>query len=58
MTKVILEGYIFSLCTQAGEARGVRAHTRTQAEGTSYFHQHLLGLRATKERVMLFTAGA
>lgn len=31
--------------------------TRTQAGGTSCFHRHLLGLQATKQRVMLCTAG-
>lgn len=54
----IIRLYIFSLHTQAGEARGMHAHTCTQAGGTSCFHQRLLGLHATKEKVMLFTAEA
>lgn len=30
MTKVILQGYVFILCTQGGEARGVHAHIHRQ----------------------------
>lgn len=47
MTKVIIQGYIFSIRTQAGKARDMRAHT--QAGGTSCFHQCLPGLRAAQE---------
>lgn len=53
------QGYIIRLYIQPPHtSRGGKGCVCTQAGGTSCFHQCLLGLLATKERVMLFTAEA